>query len=416
METDNLIIVDSPYIRTYKNGRVERLLTSTFVPASEDPAAGHGVATRDVVIHQDTGLSVRLFLPLQAAAAGRSLPLVIYVHGGFFCTESAFCRTYHRYATSLAASSGALVLSVEYRLAPEHPVPAAYDDAWDALRWASLLSDPWIGAHADPQRTFLAGDSAGGNIVYHTAVRAAREGGVLDVLGLIMVQPYFWGPKWLPSEMAWDGVAMFPAEHVDKLWPFVTGYQSGNDDNRINPPKEEIASLTCSRVLVAVAQKDTLVDRGRALAAHMRENPWIGDNVTLVESEDEDHGFHLYRPLRASSKRLMKAVVEFINQPDAITTPPTAAALLDKPGCYTLHEFQGKTKKLCWGLSVPTRPFHFIRAGVLDMEIGRGGISSMASNSLKTIWHGKTRTHKTHYMNPLSSATIQGCSAMKNFF
>ena len=135
METDSLIVDNfPPFIRTYDDGRVERLLTSSFVPASEDPAAGRGVATRDVVISRRTGVSARLFLPLRAAAAGRRLPLVVYFHGGSFCTESAFCRTYHRYATSLAASSGALVVSVEYRLAPEHPIPAAYDDAWDALR------------------------------------------------------------------------------------------------------------------------------------------------------------------------------------------------------------------------------------------------------------------------------------------
>uniref|UniRef100_A0ACD5VBL1 Uncharacterized protein n=1 Tax=Avena sativa TaxID=4498 RepID=A0ACD5VBL1_AVESA len=315
METDSLIADDfPPFIRTYKDGRVERLLSSSFVPASEDPAAGRGVATRDVVIHRGTGVSARLFLALRAAAKGKRLPLIIYFHGGAFCTESAFCRTYHRYATSLAASSGALVVSVEYRLAPEHPIPAAYEDAWDALRWASVApfsSDPWIAAHAAPRRTFLAGDSAGANIVYRTAVRAAREGagsGVLDVLGLIMVQPYFWGPGWQPSDsetVCRDGVAaVLPAVLVDKFWPFVTRSQAGNDDHRLNPPREEMASLRCRRVLVAVAEKDTLVHRGRAIVAPMRDNPWIAGNVTLVESEDEDHGFHLYsrcgRPARDS--------------------------------------------------------------------------------------------------------------------
>uniref|UniRef100_A0A8R7P920 Alpha/beta hydrolase fold-3 domain-containing protein n=1 Tax=Triticum urartu TaxID=4572 RepID=A0A8R7P920_TRIUA len=97
----------------------------------------------------------------------------MYVHGRSFCTESAFCRTYHNYARSLAARAGALIVSVEYRLAPEHTVPMAYDDAWAALQWVASLSDPWLSYLADPGRTFLAGDSAGGNIVYNTAVRAA---------------------------------------------------------------------------------------------------------------------------------------------------------------------------------------------------------------------------------------------------
>uniref|UniRef100_A0A452XEB5 Alpha/beta hydrolase fold-3 domain-containing protein n=2 Tax=Aegilops tauschii subsp. strangulata TaxID=200361 RepID=A0A452XEB5_AEGTS len=134
-----------PFIRKYKDGSIERFLRSPFVLASPDQGGNRGVATRDVVVDKATGVSVRLFLPSRAAdTAGRNrLPLVIYVHGGSFCTESSFGRTYHRYATSLAASAGALVVSVEYRLAPEFPRPAAYDDAWAALQWAASSSDPW---------------------------------------------------------------------------------------------------------------------------------------------------------------------------------------------------------------------------------------------------------------------------------
>ncbi|KAM3214418.1 hypothetical protein ACQJBY_066736 [Aegilops geniculata] len=203
-----------PFIRKYKDGSIERFLRSPFVLASSDEAGNCGVATRDVVVDKATGVSVRLFLPARAAeTAGRNrLPLVVYVHGGSFCTENAFGRTYHRYATSLAASAGALVVSVEYRLAPEFPIPAAYDDAWAALQWAASSSDPWLASYANPARTFLAGDSAGGNIVYHTVVRASHEvnDDMMDIAGLIMVQPYFWGAKRLPSELAWgdsEGVA-----------------------------------------------------------------------------------------------------------------------------------------------------------------------------------------------------------------
>ncbi|KAF7046152.1 hypothetical protein CFC21_055203 [Triticum aestivum] len=145
-----------PFIRKYKDGSIERFLRSPFVLAPPDQGSNRGVATKDVVVDKATGVSVRLFLPSRAAGtAGRNrLPLVLYVHGGSFCTESAFGRTYHRYATSLAASAGALVVSVEYRLGPEFPIPAAYDDAWAALQWAASLSDPWLASYADPTRTF----------------------------------------------------------------------------------------------------------------------------------------------------------------------------------------------------------------------------------------------------------------------
>ncbi|KAM3214416.1 hypothetical protein ACQJBY_066734 [Aegilops geniculata] len=370
-----------PFIRKYKDGSIERFLRSPFVLASSDEAGNRGVATRDVVVDKATGVSVRLFLPSRAAdaetAGGNRLPLVLYVHGGSFCTESALGRTYHRYATSLAASVGALVVSVEYRLAPEFPIPAAYDDAWAALRWVASMSDRWLASYADPARTFLAGDSAGGNIVYHTAVRASHEvnDDMMDIAGLIMVQPYFWGAKRLPSELAWDdseGVAaVFPPYGVDRLWPFVTVGQAGNDDPRIDPPASEISSLACRRVLIAVAGKDTLRDRGLDVAARMRDHdapwPWMMQRrreVTVVESEGEDHGFHLYSPLRATSRTLMGSIVEFINQqPSSSPANPMV-------------------------LGVPTTPFKDVFGYGMAMK-SWGTRSSMARNNATYIKIGR---------------------------
>ncbi|KAF0905300.1 hypothetical protein E2562_003898 [Oryza meyeriana var. granulata] len=351
-----------PFVRKYNDGRIERILRSTFVPASEDPAASRGVATRDVIIDQRNGVSARLFLPSIGAAArdtddGR-LPVVVYIHGGSFCTESAFCRTYYRYATSLASRAGALVVSVEYRLAPEHPVPAAHDDAWAALRWVASLSDPWLASYADPSRTFVAGDSAGGHIAYRTAVCASHEGDYgIDIEGLIILHPFFWGADMLPSESAWDGDSVIKPQTVAKLWPFVTSGQAGNDDPWINPSVEEITSLTCRRALVAVAEKDFLRDRGRLLAARMRSCAWAGsDNVTLVESDGEDHGFHLYNPLRATSRKLMDAIVQFINQ-STTSSPWPASVLPELHECSPMGACKGKVSKAHPLLSVPSRPY-----------------------------------------------------------
>lgn len=426
-DTGDISVDLYPFIREYKGGRVERFLLSPFVPASEDAATNRGVATKDVVIDKTTGVSARLFLASRAAAAaGERLPVIVYIHGGSFCTESAFCRTYSYYAKSLAARTGALVVSVEYRLAPEHPIPAAYDDAWAALQWVASLADPWLADYADPERTFLAGDSAGGNIAYHTAVRASRDGSLVDIEGLVMVHPYFWGSERLASETVRDGVAMFPPDLVDRLWPFVTAGHAGNDDPRINPPPEEVASLTCRRMLVAVAEKDSLRDRGRQLAARMRDcaGAWAGDDVTLVESEGEDHGFHLYNPLRATSKKLMESIVQFVNQPTALPLP---AALL--PELHELHGCEGKTSEGETDsdqltLSVPARPYIDIFGYGMAMkdwsdrksmargclEIGRG----KTSKTRYGLFLGGARPNKT---NKLSlSAAAPGSSIIKNFF
>jgi hypothetical protein len=85
---------------------------------------------------------------------------------------------------------------------------------------------------------------------------------------------------------------------VDWIWPFVTAGQASNDDPRLNPPDEEIASLTCRRVLVAVAE-DTLRERGVCLFARIRDYcARAGGEATQLESEGEDHGLHLYSPAR----------------------------------------------------------------------------------------------------------------------
>ncbi|XP_040382371.1 probable carboxylesterase 2 [Oryza brachyantha] len=405
-----------PFIRKYTDGRVERLLTSTYVPASEDACRG-GVATRDVVIDPGTGVSARLFLPAAATAGGRRLPVVLYFHGGSFCTESAFCRTYHRYVSSLASRAGALVVSVEYRLAPEHPIPAAYDDAWAAFRWVESLSDPWLAEYGDRGRTFVAGDSAGGNIGYHTAARAGSENGAGDgramqIQGLIMVHPFFWGPDRLPCEAAWDGASVLPAFGVDWLWPFVTGGQAGNDDPRIDPTDDELASLSCRRVLMAVAGRDTLRDRGRRLASRMRG----AVDVTLVESEGEDHGFHLYRPLRATSRKLMKSIAQFINQPPATApAPPTPAPatplrwpetiLSELDEWRSTYDDGAAPNSSQILLGMPTRAYKaiFIDASEKKASTGHGSSNTAVVASL-TIGRSRSAS-KTSYGIPWSATT-----------
>ncbi|RLM58254.1 hypothetical protein C2845_PM18G05120 [Panicum miliaceum] len=302
-----------PFLVRYKDGRVVRLATSPFVPASEAPGDA-GVATRDVVIDPSTGVSVRLFRGVQRGS-DKKLPLVVYYHGGAFCSGSAFSKFFHRYASSLCARAGAVVVSVDYRLAPEHPIPAAYDDAWVALLWAASLSDPWLAEYADPKRLFLAGESAGGNIVHNLAARATAspDGLMISIEGIVLLQPFFWGTERQPSETNPDDGPLFVPEWVDTLWPFLTAGNAGNDDPRLNPPAEHVMSLDCRRALIAVASKDLVRDRGCQYATWLR----LGERcheVTLIESKGEDHGFHLNPRAGASAVKLMDRVVDFINR------------------------------------------------------------------------------------------------------
>jgi acetyl esterase/lipase len=120
-------------------------------------------------------------------------PVVLFFHGGGFVvgdldTHDGTCRQH-------AVGAGAVVVSVEYRLAPEHPYPAAVDDAWAATQWVAKNGDE---IDADASRLAVAGDSAGGTISAVIAQRARDSGGPPILFQLLWYPSTMWDPS-LPS-------------------------------------------------------------------------------------------------------------------------------------------------------------------------------------------------------------------------
>ena len=123
-------------------------------------------------------------------------PVLLFFHGGGFVvgdldTHDGTCRQH-------AVGASAVVVSVEYRLAPEHPYPAAVDDAWAATRWVAEHRSE-IGADAD--RLAVAGDSAGGTISAVIAQRARDSADSADGVGVKLLFQLLWYPStmWDPS-------------------------------------------------------------------------------------------------------------------------------------------------------------------------------------------------------------------------
>ncbi|KAL7246835.1 hypothetical protein ACSBR2_001863 [Camellia fascicularis] len=292
-----------PLFRIYKNGHVERFKITQILPPSDDPQTG--VRSKDSLISPENAVSARLFLP-KTTHLHRKLPLLIYIHGGAFSIESAFSPLYHHYVTSLAAAAKVIAVSIEYRLAPEHPVPACYDDSWSVLQWVTRHAngsipdpDPWLVDHADFTRVFLAGDSAGANIAHNMAVRAGVDGlgSGLKIVGVVLVQPFFGN------------------DEIDKLWMLICPETSGINDPRLNPAADPglLAKLGCTRVLVCVAGKDHLRERGWSYYEALKKSEW-GGSVEIEETEGEPHVFHLFDPACEKARTLMKRVVSFMNQ------------------------------------------------------------------------------------------------------
>ncbi|KAL2244061.1 UNVERIFIED_CONTAM: 2-hydroxyisoflavanone dehydratase [Sesamum indicum] len=309
----------SPIIKVYTDGTVDRLIGSPLVPPSpEDPTTG--VSSKDITISPT--LSARLYLP-KLTLPTQKLPILVYYHGGGFCIESAFSFFVQRYMNHLSAESGALVVSIEYRLAPEHLLPAAYEDSWDALNWVCshvldqthFEKDQWITNHADFNRVFIGGDSAGGNIVHNIAMRAGSESlpGNVKILGAILSHPYFWGSNPIGNEPKED----IEQTLVYRLWLFVYPTAPGGIDNPlINPLADGAPSLSglgCSKIIVCLAEKDLLTARGLAYAEEVKKSGWKGE-VEVVEIEEEDHCFHIYDPQTVKAKNLIKRMASFISQ------------------------------------------------------------------------------------------------------
>lgn len=280
-----------PFFRVYKNGRTEKLLGTPFVPPSNDPKTA--VISKDVIISQNPKVSARLYLP--STTTGK-LPLLIYFHGGAFTVESAFSTQYHTHLNSLTAAAGVIAVSVEYRLAPEHPIPACYEDCWETLKWVEQQSDPWIKDHAALNRVYLAGDSAGANIAHNMAVRAGVEvlGPGLKIVGMALVHPFF------------------TFGQPDELWMYICPGSSGVNDPRVNPAAEPglLEKIACGKVHVFVAGEDFLKGRGVSYYEMLKKSRWCGD-VDIMETEGKGHVFHLEKPDCEEANKLTTLLASF---------------------------------------------------------------------------------------------------------
>lgn len=271
-------------------------------PSEPDPATG--VLSKDAIVSPE--VSVRIFLPTRRPDpdSKSKLPVLFYVHGGGFCMLSPFHPQYHSYVQKLAADAGAIAVSVDYGLFPARPIPACYEDSWAALQWVAAHStgsgpDPWLNEHADFNRVFLAGDSAGGNISHTLAFKVGSIGlpGRVRVVGAVLVHPFFGGSE------------------DDDLWLHMCPTNEGPKDPRMRPPAEDLARIGCERVLVFVAEKDHLRNPGMTYYEDLKKSGWKW-TAEIVENKGRDHCFHLFNREDEQAIDNHKRIVSFITQED----------------------------------------------------------------------------------------------------
>ena len=259
-----------------------RGLYREILAAADMPAADVAVDNRRIAVADGSAtIGLRIYTPRGNADDPRAV--IVYYHGGGYVLGDL--DGYDRVARQLCADSDAVVVSVDYRLAPEHPYPAAVDDAWAALLWVSEHA-PELGA--DPKRLGVAGDSAGAVLATVMTLLAREHDGPRIGFQALLYPPAAGGHDGdFPSRTAHAAgptLTLRTMEYFSRHYFGLTGKAS---DYRGAPLRaHDLAGLP--PCLLMLAQHDPLRDEGMAYANALLG---AGNAVTLVEYHGLAHGF-----------------------------------------------------------------------------------------------------------------------------
>lgn len=161
-------------LKLYSDGSISRSPNISFdVPFIND----NSILYKDLIFNEKNDLRLRLYKRTSIVNSSTKLPIVFYFHGGGFCFGSRTFPNNHNICVRLASILRAAVIEPDYRLAPEHRLPAALEDACCALKWLqgqaimhANVMDTWLG-EVDFDRVFVLGYSSGGNLAHHLAAR-----------------------------------------------------------------------------------------------------------------------------------------------------------------------------------------------------------------------------------------------------
>ena len=223
--------------------------------------------------------------------------VIYYLHGGGYCIGSI--STHRELVSRLSRAAGARALSIDYRLAPEHPFPAAVEDATAGYRW--LLS-----TGVDPARVVIAGDSAGGGLTVATLV-ALRDAGDPLPAAAVCLSP------WVDMEGIGESMKTKaeadPIIQAEDLLKFAKAYL-GDADPRTPLAAPLYADLTgLPPLLIQVGTAEVLLDDATRLAERARA---AGVDVTLEPWEDMIHIWQFFAAMLPEGQQAIDRVGEFM--------------------------------------------------------------------------------------------------------
>ena len=223
------------------------------------------------IYNGDHQIPVRIFLPGEKMED--DLPALLFFHGGGWVTESI--DNYERICARLASATNHIVVSVEYRLAPEYPFPTGFYDCYMAAK--AMFTNRFI-LNTDPDKITLIGDSAGGNLAAAVSLMARDQG------------------EFLPKRQ----ILIYPAVNNDygteylltagKMRDYINFYASAEEDKRSKylAPLMETDYSNQPDTLILTAECDPLRDEGEEYGRRLKE---AGNQVEIHRIQDALHGF-----------------------------------------------------------------------------------------------------------------------------
>ncbi|KAL8235761.1 hypothetical protein R6Q59_016844 [Mikania micrantha] len=292
------------------DGSLTRPVVFPSVPATPEVTTDSQLAlSKDIQLNSTNNTFLRLFRPVSPpTTANGKLPTIINFHGGGFVFFSATSLPFHHSCSVVSAQSPALVISVEYRLAPEHRLPAAYDDAMEAVLWVRDQAlkingcDEWMTEFADFSKVYLMGSSSGGNITYNTGLSTLDlDLNPIKIVGLIMNQPFFSGVERTDSELRSVNDPIVPLELNDQLWSLALPKDSNRDHRYCNPAQDRNESCIekikrLPKCLIRGYGGDPMVDRQLAFANMLEE---YGVHVIKKFDDEGHHGVEVFNEQKA---------------------------------------------------------------------------------------------------------------------
>ncbi len=234
---------------------------------------------------------------------------ILWLHGGGYTIGSL--NTHRTMVSRISRASKARALLIDYRLAPEHPFPAAFEDATTAYRW--LISDG-----VDPKRLVVGGDSAGGGLAI-AALVALRDAGDPLPAAVVCVSP------WVDLELTGESIRtkadveyLVPSE---RLRLFCRSYLAGGDarDPRATPYLADLSQLPPT--LIQVGTSEALLDDSTRLADNAEA---AGVDVTLEVWDEMIHHWHIFAGMLPEGQQAIDRIGEFVRKKVPATTPAGA--------------------------------------------------------------------------------------------